>query len=426
MKNSILKLSTLFLFFVAPSLATASISVTLRLDRKEATIDDSIRVFVTISGAQEALPEPILHGLGDFVVTKGGSTRRVEIIDGRLNAALEYTYFIQPKRTGSFQIGPAEVEVGGKILKSNEETLRIQKAPPARADQGRLFLGGTPSKKKAYVGEQVIYSLKLYRRVKVSDITLEFPETEHITFRQLGRPIEYLSERGGHRYRTIEVRYGLIPAREGNYSIQPFRINLTVYESRRGSPRGFFDDPFFDMPFFARGRPITLATKPFELEVVPLPEKGRPAAFSGLVGSFELESALSASKIRVGESTTLTVRLGGSGNLSLIPDLKLPDIAGAKVYADEPVMRIEPASQGLWGSKTMRWEIVPDRQGDYQIPPLSITFFDPEAQQYRTLKTPPYTLVVLPGKGKMIMVFLHAPQGRVSERLVSSPMRPRV
>lgn len=404
MKKLVLELSAIFLFILAPSLATAGISVSLKLDRKEALVADSIRMIVTISGTQEAPSEPILSGLEDFVVSKGGSSSRVEIVNGRFNAAVEYTYSIQAKKEGTFQIGPAQIQVEGKILKSNKETLTILKAPPSAADQAPLFLAANLSKAKAYVGEQVLYSLKLYRRIKISDISLELPETEHITLRRLGRPLQYQTQHSGSRYRVVEVRYGLIPTKEGNYGIQPFRMNLTAYEPKGRSPWGFFDDPFFDTPFFARGRPMTLASKPFELEVTPLPEDGRPTDFSGLVGSFKLESALSPPKIRVGESATLTIRLSGSGNITRIPGLKLPDINGAKVYADEPLLTMEPGSEEFRVSKVMRWMIVPESQGDYEIPPVPLSFFDPKTHQYRTIRTSPHSLVVLPRKGKMIIV----------------------
>lgn len=394
----------MFLFLAGPPVALAGVSVSLGLDRNNAPVDTPIGMVVTVTGTQKAGSEPIIKGLEDFQVTRRGSTSRLWIINGRLTATVEYRYLIQAKKPGTFQIGPARVEVKGKITESNRETLIIQGEPPKSPDKVPLFLSGTPSKARVYVGEQVVYSLKLYRRIKVYDISVELPEIEHIRFRQLGRPIEYQSEQNGLRYKVIEVRYVLIPTKEGNYSIPPFRMDLTVYESRRGFPGGLFEDPFFDPPLFMRGRPVILASRPFELEVTPLPEPERPHDFSGLVGSFKVESSLSRTKIRVGESATLTIRLRGSGNIDRLLPIEGPKIRHIEVHAHEPVLIVDANPKGFAGVQIMKWDLVPEIEGEYKIPPQSISFFEPETHQYRTLRTLEHTLLVLPQKGKMIMV----------------------
>ena len=176
------------------------------------------------------------------------------------------------------------------------------------------------------------------------------------------------------------------------------RMSMTAYDSRR-SRRGFFDDPFF-----RAGRPVTIASQALELKVAPLPGKGKPKGFSGLVGSFKIEATLTPSKIEVGESATLTVRVSGRGNVNRIPDLKMPGLDHIKVYADEPVFEARPDFKGLAGFKTMKWAIVPEQQGDYEIPPLSLSFFDPDTGEYHIIQTLKQPLIVIPGKGKLIMV----------------------
>ncbi|MFH1242823.1 MAG: BatD family protein [Pseudomonadota bacterium] len=402
--KSIVKPLIVFFFLAGPSFAFAGISVTLKLDRDRAAIHDPVRVVVTVLGTQKAGSEPTINGLEDFDVAKGGSASRVEITGGVLKASIEYTYFIQAKKTGTFQIGPAQVEVAGEVLESNKQPLTISEAPPNGPDASVLFLSGTLSKGKAYLGEQIQYSLKLYRRIKVSGISLELPGSENIRLIPLGRPVEYQTEREGREYWLIEFRYAIIPAREGKHLIQPFRMDLIVYEPGRGLPRGFFHDPFFDLPFLARGRPVKVESDPFELEVVPLPESGRPSDFSGLVGSFKIESALSRSRIKVGESAALTINISGTGNIDHFPFVETPKISHVKVYAHEPALIIDPGSTELSGTQVMKWVIVPEMQGEYKIPPQSISFFDPETRQYRIVQSSTHTLLVLPPKGKMIMV----------------------
>lgn len=393
------------LVFLLPCVARADVSVTIKLDRREATLVDSIRMVVSVSGTRSTESQPILHGLQSFHVTGGSTSSRVEIINGKVNAGVDYTYFIQPKKTGKFQIGPADVTVGGEAFRSNTVSLTVTEAAQASGiDRGPLFLNAGLSPTRVYVEEQPIYTVKLYRQIKVSDISLDLPETEDLVFKQLGKPVEYQSVLDGRTYQVLQVRYALVPSKAGRYTIGPTRMTMTVYQSRRRSPRGLFDAPFFSDPFFSfsSGRPMTLTSEPRALTVLPLPQAGRPADFSGLVGKFKIESKLEPATVKAGESATLTVLLSGRGNVNRIPDLQGPELRHTKVYADEPVLKIEPDAQGLAGSKTMKWALVPEKQGRYEIPPLSVSFFDTTTHQYRVAKTRPMSLSVLPGEPEAV------------------------
>jgi len=402
MKKSILLIILLFIFLYFPCLASGDVSVTLKLDRPEATLLDSITMVVSVSGTRKSDTQPTLKGLEAFNVRTGGTSSRIEIINGKVNAGVDYTYALQPKKTGTFTIGPAEVKVKGKTIKSNAETLTIVKSIQSPdVDRGPLFLSAALSPKQIFVEEQAIYTLKLFRQTRVGDISLGLPEAEHLTFKQLGKPVEYQSVYKGQSYQVLEVRYALISSREGIYGIRPSRMSMTVFQSRRKSSRSLFDDPFFS---FSSGRPVTIASEPLELNVLPLPQKGRPTGFSGLVGNYKIKSHLEPSKIRAGESATMTVLLSGRGYVKRIPDLKLPELEKIKVYADQPVLKEEIDSKGLAGSKTMKWALVPEKEGEYQIPSLSISFFDTTGKQYRVIKSPVLSLSVLPVEKAQVSV----------------------
>jgi len=405
MKKSLFLFQALLLLVLLPCPALAQISVALNLGREEATTTDTVQMVVIVSGARSADSEPVIEGLDSFSVSRGGSSSRVQIINGRISANIDYTYYIQAREVGTFRIGPAKIKIKGKTYSSNVGTLTVREASASPDKKAPLFLAASLSTAKAYVEEQVLYTLKLYLRVNVSDISLQLPETKHISIRQLGKPREYQAAHMGHKYRVLEVRHVLIPSRPGRYGIHPAQMRMTVHEPRqRGRRHGLFDDPFFRDPFLGAGRPLTLSSKPLELEVTALPEQGRPADFSGLVGNFKMTSQLAPAKIREGESATLTVRISGRGNVNRVPDLRGPELAHVKVYADEPVLNVQPDSRGLKGEKIMKWAIVPEKQGDYKIPPLSIGFFDPEDHQYHVIHTPSHSLMVLPGKGKALTV----------------------
>jgi uncharacterized protein (DUF58 family) len=100
----------------------AEVSVTLTLDRREATLGDSVRLQVHVSGTRSSDTSPVVQGLEPFHVTKGGSASRVEIINGRYRSGVDYTYYLQPKEKGVFKVGPARIKVDGKAFESDVAT----------------------------------------------------------------------------------------------------------------------------------------------------------------------------------------------------------------------------------------------------------------------------------------------------------------
>jgi hypothetical protein len=375
--------------------ARADVSVGLRLDRTEATMADSVTMTVSVSGVRSMEEEPEVKGLDRFIVSKGGTASRMEIVNGQMSSSVDYTYFLQPKEAGVFEIGPAQVRLKGAAYRSDIVPLKVIETEKASGgDRGSLFLTASLSPDAVYVEEQAIYTLKLHVRARISDISLQLPEVDGISFKQLGKPAEYQSVYNGQSYKVVEVRYALTTAREGTFRLPPSRMGMTVFQQGRG-PRGLFDDPFFS---FSQGRPMTVASEPMALLVRPLPGEGRPGDFSGLVGSFQIQSGLSPSDVKAGESATLTITLQGRGNVSRMPDLKAPDLSGAKVYEDQPVLQATEEADGIAGVKTMKWAIVPEKEGDYPIPSISVSYFDPKQGRYAVARSEPHTLRVSPGK----------------------------
>jgi hypothetical protein len=389
-------LSTWLLLCAAPP-SRAAVSVDLRVERTDVTLVDSLTMIVSVSGVRSLNEPPSIRGLEPFAVSQGGTSSRMEIVNGQVSRNIDYTYFLQPKRTGTFEVGPADVKIQGGIRRSGTVTLRVREpASTSGQERGPIFVEASLSRDKLYLEEQDLYTLKLYLRAKVSDVSLQMPEVEGITFKQLGKPSEYQSVHNGQPYRVLEVRYALVADKEGTYSLPPARMSMTVYEQRGRSPRSPFDDPFFS---FAQGRPVTVASQALHLSVRSLPTEGRPVDFSGLVGTFSLKSNLDPSQVKAGESATLTLTIEGRGNVNRIPDLKAPDLPNAKLYADQPVLSTTEDQIGISGVKTMKWAIVPEKEGEVVVPGESVSYFDPAQGKYMVATSAANRLKVLPGKG---------------------------
>ena len=390
------------MIFLVPSITWAKISVSLKLDRSQTQLVDSVQLTVTVSGSRAIDSTPEIRGLKSFDVRSGGTSSRIEYINGKISSGVDYTYLIQPQKIGSFQIGPARVLIDGKHYTSNTAKLRVVKAAVRQgAESNPIFLTAELSDDTVYVEEQTNYILKLFLRRNVRNIKPNLPDAENLTFKQIAKPIEYRSTRNGQEYLVLEVHYALVPSKAGSYLVDPAKMNMTVLQSRRRSSRSFFDDPFAS---FSSGRPLSVSSKSVKLTVHPLPQQGKPPDFSGLIGKFQMQSTLEPASLKTGESATLTVSISGQGNVNRIPDLKIPELNHIKIYADKPVLESAQADEGTRGSKTMKWALVPEKEGRLEVPPVAVSFFDTENHRYQTLTSSPYTLTVLPGKKETINI----------------------
>jgi hypothetical protein len=377
--------------------ASCEVTLTLGLDRSEATLADSAILSVSVSGAHGDAARPAIQGLEDFLIRPAGTSTRVEIVNGKYSAGTDFSFVIQPKKAGAFRIGPAQVTVDGTTYKSNVETLTVgQPAASPDGDRGPVFLVASLTPGRVYVEQQALYTLKLYRSVNIADVSVNVPELDGVALAKLGEPREYQGQHQGRPYQIVEVRYLVTPQRAGNLTLAPTRMDLTVFTPQTRSRRGIFDDPFFGQR--AAGRPQALMSEALPFQVLPLPPEGRPADFGGLVGSFTLEATVEPRELKAGESATLTATVRGRGNVKRIPELKIPSLDGIKVYADQPVQKSEADGEGVTVSKTLTWALVPERPGRYEIPPLALSYFDAASGHYRTLRTGGATLAVSPGR----------------------------
>ena len=402
MKRSSLSLAIFIITALMPSFSWGKVTVSLKLDRPEVQLVDSIELIVRVDGSRDSDSPPEIQGLENFDVRSGGTSSRVEFINGKISSGVDYTYFIQPHKIGIFQVGPARVLINGKPHVSNTAQLRVLRSAEGKGgERSPVFLTAELSDDTVYVEEQTIYTLKLHLRRNVRNINLNLPEAENLVFKQISKPIEYRSNLNGQVFQVLEVRYAVVPSKAGSYTVDPAKMSMTVLKSRRNLNRGIFDDPFSS---FSSGRPLSVTSKSVQLTVHPLPQVGKPPDFSGLVGKFEIWSKLEPASLKTGESATLTVAVSGQGNVNRIPDLKIPELDDIKIYADKPLLESTQDSEGTRGSKIMKWALVPEKDGRLEVPPVTVSYFDPENHSYKTLRSSRYTLSVRPGKKETINI----------------------
>lgn len=385
-----LPVAAALLLLAAGSLEAQGIRASV--DRTEATIEDQLTLTITVEGSQEARPE--LPPLPHFQVQPRGQSSQVQIVNGQVSASVSYHYLLLPLRPGTVTVGPASVEIDGRTYQSQPFTVRILEASAHPQQSQDLFVTATLSDSEPYLGQQTIYTWRFYRRIRVADPRLGALEFPGFTVENLGDVNEFQSTVNGQAYLVSEIKKALFPQEEGRLTVPGPVLTCEVPVRRPGRRGSLFDDVFGRVQTESR----VLRTEPLAVQVRPLPAP--PPGFSGLVGRFEIRSEVSKQELQVGESTTFKVTVSGTGNARMIGEPTLPELAAFKVYDDKPAGSVETTESGVRGRKSYSKALVPLTAGELELPPLTLTYFDPEAGSYRTATTAPIRLAVSPAEGE--------------------------
>jgi hypothetical protein len=134
------------------------------------------------------------------------------------------------------------------------------------------------------------------------------------------------------------------------------------------------------------------------VDVLPLPPPPEALAgsFDGLVGELSVGARLLPPEVSAGEAATLEVTLAGRGNLESLTAPPLPAIPGVEVLPAHEEGGNRVVGRLVEAERVWRFPLLPERAGQWELPPISITYFDPERGEYRTTSSQAMTLAVRP------------------------------
>ena len=426
-----------FIVCFAPMTMQAQDDPTLTVStKKQVMVGERFQVVFEANAEGKNFQAPSFEG---FTVVGGpftSSSSSFSMVNGSMSHTVRctYTFALQAYQEGTFHVGSATLTVKGKKVSSEPFDIKVipddgSHAAPSgggsSSGQGQsqqntsdpqvsgkdLFIRVIPSKKSAYVGEQVVLTYKLYTKVPVSSLSVErMPSyagfwTKDITDNNGGslrQTSEYIN---GIEYTAAEIqKIVVVPQRSGTLPIDPMIIEciaqIRTESSRQRSMdpfEAFFNDPFFNRNIANVRKELTSQT--LNLEVKSLPENGKPASFAGAVGNFNFKSEIDKTELSTNEAFTLTLTVSGTGNVELLQmptPVFPPDF---EVYDPKITMNVNNNANGLSGTKKAEYLVIPRRAGNFTVPAVEFSYFDPSKGTYQTLSSQPYEIKVEKGKG---------------------------
>jgi len=374
------------------------IQVLITADRTNVMIGEQIQVLVSVQGTRN-IPQPDFPATDAYEVHYRGQSSKFEIINGQISSSLDFNYILIPKKVGEIRIPPVSVKVGGKRQYSQPLTINVSASPNSShlpESEKNVFITTQVDDTEAFVNQQILYTLKFYRAVKIRGASLEPINFEGFLAERLGKEREYSQILNGKKYVITEVRFALFPQRSGTLTITPAKINCQLLYKNSRRSRGFPFDSFFDN-FSYDVKNELLTSEPLTINVSPLPALQNPSLATPLVGTFHITADLNPKDIKVGESSTLTITISGAGNVDSIPDPQIEDMEDFKLYEDKPQVDKKITLDGISGTKSFKRAIVPTKPGNFTIPAIKLPYLDPDTGKYKISATKPISISVKPG-----------------------------
>lgn len=410
-------------------------SVVGSVDAQEVPAGSTFTFTITIQGGGMSGVSPgRLDGLTNLDVVGGpNSSSSFSIGGGGVSASRSFSWFLSPRQQGTARIPAVALKVGDKVYRTEPIAITVTAAGsgPAARPQQPVFPPGMPapspqgggqgrdpglnelrlenevSDTRVYVGQPIVVTTRVLTRVVVMDVSAGPDPTlpGFILEESEGNVISERVFRDNREYQSYIVsRRILTPTNAGKTVIPPETRIIRV----RTSGRDAFDS------FFQSMRPLELTRKtaPVTVEVLAPPASGRPADFSGAVGSFSMDADVDRKQASVGDAIGLKITLSGTGNLKTVEAPALGPSADFRVFdprVEEKASGVKPRTY----TKTWSYVMTPLGSGDIPLPAISFSYFDPAAAKYKRITAPATKIAVKksgPGGGGAPVGLASAPR----------------
>ena len=416
MKRNKLKYVFFFTLALAGCLNLYAQDFTATVSKSTVGVGEQFQIDFTLTGNGSNFAPP---SFSDFQNAGGPfQSSSFQSVNGVNSQSITLTYVLIPRKEGSFTIGSATIHSGGKTLSSNPITIKVVKGGAAQQQQGstaqqggnsqqggmsdaqlkqNLFIRVLPAKTKVYLGEAIPITVKVYTRVDLQafqDATM--PDYTGFYCENVPQKGQFATERevvNGVQYNAIIFKQSVIfPQHSGKLKIDPATAQCVVLERVKNTdPNDIFGQ------FFGSAKKVVynIKSEPVTVDVMPLPNTDKP--FSGMVGHISIKSTLDKSSVKANDAVNVNVTVSGDGELKLIDSIPFKFPSDFDHYDAKINDHLNITPTGVSGSRSFSYLIIPRHQGNYKIPAVDFTYFDPNKKSYVTLNIPEMALDVAKG-----------------------------
>ena len=331
----------------------------LRLDISSTIVEVGTQFQVTLSSAG---PVPI-------EITPPDYPAEIEFLGGpyidRGPQAISYSFLLRPTESGRLILPPYRASIRGRTVETPSRLIEVHE--PGRPNRIPYSVSWSLPSERLYVGQTVAVSLD------VTDVELFFPDSISLS-PPIGAIFNEVQGLGDVTLQTIDtvelVRFPIATFLITVSSAGTLRLPATIVQ----------------------GAGFRRRAAPLQIEVVDLPAGLEPTA---AVGMFDFETRVDAEELLEGQSTFLTMRIEGRGNMAF---LQFPVVVGTGLVAtrQDEQSALVPTTHGYEGHRTQLLRLTPTQTGIVSARVASFQWYDVEADRVGIVPAQTFSLQVHP------------------------------
>jgi hypothetical protein len=407
LRTMVYGLWTMVFLFVWQSAFSQEMVFRATFSKNRVVMNETFQITFTLENADGKNFTP--PAFNDFYKVGGpNQSTNMQFINGSMSRSVSYSYFLQPKKEGTFTISPATIEVQGRSLKTNSVTVEVvksgvsagsgaQQREPSIGEQvaENVFVRVVLDKDECYQGEQITATYKLYTRMQIGNVNFsKMPQFNGFWTQELEnvQNIQFTKE----VYKGVQFdvatlkKVAMFPQRSGDLELEPLELETVVRVQVKNQYRNIWDDFFGSY----KDVPHHMVSNKAKIKVNPLPAANKPHDFSGVVGNFKMDVKLDKTETNVDDPITLSIKISGDGNVKLLekPAFELPK--DFDVFDPKTNENVTKRGNTVTGHKTYDYLLIPRRPGEFKVPSFSFNYFDLNKKDYVRLNSPEYTIKV--------------------------------
>lgn len=383
-------------------------------------VNEPFRVEFAANEKVDDFEAPSFDGFNVIAGPTVSEGTNIEYVNGKLSKSklFTYTYVLVAQKEGNTQIGAATASIEGKKYSTKPVPIDVAKERGSSGNDQNNRGNGTSqrqasslasddvllrtivTRRSVYKGEPILVQLKLYTRAQIAQFTNFRPAAFNGFWKQEVPIAEQQDPKretfNGKIYDTAVIREFLVfPQKSGQLEVEQMDLGVVAVVLNE-MPQGGNSilESFFGGGQSYQNVELNLKSIPVKIDVKELPS-GAPANFSGAVGSFSLTGKLNENKISANGSSAIVLRLSGSGNFPLISTPKI-DLPGSfELYPSKTRDEYTVNSRNIEGDRTFEYPFIARAEGEFTLPAIEFSYFDPAGGNYVTLSTPTFPIDVL-------------------------------
>ena len=365
------------------SYALTKVSATV--DKNPVVVNESLVLTVTADDDIDSNALDTSALLSDFMVGRTSVSSQTSMINFKTTRTTTWTTVLIARKPGEFVIPAFDVDG----VKSQTIEIKALAADSATATSAQdLFITTQVSAREIYVQQQITLTVKLHFSAELKRGSLTEPTLPSANILQIGKDKESENIINGKRYRIIERIYAISPQQSGDVILKSpvFSGEIIMPSSRRSNFLSFADS-----------KPVSVIGDDISLTIKPIPTQINGSWLPSELVALHQEWQPTPAQFKVGEPITRTITLTAAGlSEAQLPEITMTVPQGLKVYPDQAELHTGLNNERLVSQKVANFAIVASQPGEYQLPDITIPWWNTVTNKAEIAKIPGQKITVLP------------------------------